>query len=81
MPTPDDPIHEIRGVGGIEVVFSKTIDYLSVGELAVEDFEVEIGAMEYGFEIDGIIGLDFLTRTKALINLDGLEITGFTSQI
>ncbi len=38
------------------------------------DFQVEIGAMDYGFEMDGIIGLDFLLRAKMKIDLDRLEV-------
>ncbi len=38
------------------------------------DFQVEIAAMDYGFEMDGIIGLDFLLRAKAKIDLERLKI-------
>ena len=30
--------------------------------------------MDYGFEINGIAGMDFLTQAKAIINLSTLEI-------
>ena len=66
---PADPIHRIRGVGGTEFVFSKAIDRLAIGTLAINQFEVEIGAMDYGFELDGIIGLDFLTQVGAVVDL------------
>jgi predicted aspartyl protease len=75
VPAPEDPIREIRGVGGVETVFSKRVEQLSVGELRVENFGVEIGLMDYGIDIDGIVGLDFLTLTRALIDLERLEIT------
>lgn len=65
----DDTVHSIRGVGGAEFVFAKKVDRLSVGELQVNDFEIEIGAMDYGFKIDGIIGMNFLTRVGAIIDL------------
>lgn len=39
-----------------------------------DDFTVESGAMDYGFELDGIIGLDLLQQMKAIINLDKLII-------
>jgi len=38
------------------------------------DFEIEVGAMEYGFPAQGILGLDFLLRAGALIDLDRLEL-------
>ncbi len=71
---PDDMVHRIRGVGGAEFVFAKHIDRLAVGELQVDDFEIEVGAMDYGFEIDGIIGMDFLVGVGAIIDLAQLEI-------
>ena len=69
-----DPVHRIRGVGGAEFVFIKRLDRLSVGELQVSDFDIEVGAMEYGFAIDGIIGTDFLLQVGAVIDLSRLEI-------
>ena len=71
---PDDLIRRIRGVGGAEYVFSKQVDALSVGKLYVSDFEVEIGAMDYGFAIDGIIGMDFLSQVGAMIDLAKFEV-------
>lgn len=53
----DDTIYSIRGVGGSEFVYTKTVDALGVGKLQTRALEVEIGAMDYGFEIDGIIEL------------------------
>jgi hypothetical protein len=75
LPKPDDRIREIYGIGGREYVFSKTIDYLVSGELMVENFEIEIGDMNYGIEMDGICGLDFLLKTQAVIDLEKLELT------
>jgi hypothetical protein len=70
----DDPVQRMRGIGGAEFVFVKRIDRLSVGELQVRDFEIEVGAMDYGFAIDGIIGTDFLLQVGAVIDLSRLEI-------
>jgi len=70
----NDLVQRIRGVGGAEFVFLKRLDHLSVGELQVSDFDIEIGAVDYGFAIDGIIGTDFLLQVGALIDLSRLEI-------
>jgi len=70
----NDEVYRISGVGGFEFVFSKHIEQISLGEIVVPDFEVEVGSMEYGFPIDGILGLDFLTSIGAVINLKKLEI-------
>ena len=69
-----DVVHRIRGVGGTEFVYSKRVDRLSLGKLELKDFEIEIGTMDYGFAIDGIVGINFLHRVGACIDLAKLEI-------
>lgn len=71
---PNDTIERIRGVGGTEFVFTKRVDTLALGELAAHSFEIEVGAMAYGFELDGILGMDFLRQVEAVIDLARLEI-------
>ena len=73
-PDPQDAIYRIRGVGGSEFVFTRRIDSLAVGSLELHGFEIELGAMNYGFEIDGILGMDFLLGAHAVIDLYQLEI-------
>ena len=74
IPRAEDILHTIHGVGGSEVVFSRRIDYLKVGERSIADFEMEVGGMDYGFKINGILGMDFLTQAKAVINLQEMRI-------
>lgn len=74
VPLPEDILHTIRGVGGTEVVFTRRVDCLQVGERGLSDFEIEVGGMDYGFEINGILGMDFLTRTGAILNLREMRI-------
>jgi hypothetical protein len=74
-PERHDRLDRIQGVGGgTEFVFSRQIHRLSVGDLEARDFKIEVGAMKYGFDLHGIIGLDFLTQSRAIIDLDQLEI-------
>jgi predicted aspartyl protease len=70
----DDPVHRIRGIGGAEFVFSKRVDRISLGELQVNDFVIEVGAMDYGIDMDGIVGMDFLMQVGALIDLSQMEV-------
>jgi hypothetical protein len=74
VPAPEDTLYSIRGVGGSEVVFARKLDYLQVGERRINDFEIEVGGMDYGFDINGILGTDFLLRSGARIDLSKLEI-------
>jgi hypothetical protein len=71
---PQDTLHLIRGVGGVESVFTRSVDYLQVGKCCLSHFQIEVGKMAYGFEINGILGMDFLIRAKAIINLLEMRI-------
>ena len=75
QPEPDDKVMEIHGIGGTEFVFIKRINQLSIGKLKINDFEIEIGAMDYGLEMDGIIGMNFLLKNKVQIDLNNLSIS------
>jgi hypothetical protein len=71
---PNDAIRRVRGVGGTEFVFAKPVDSLAVGTLRVDQFVIEVGAMDYGFLLDGILGMDFLLSTRAKLNFNQLTI-------
>ena len=74
VPEPLDRLRRIRGVGGVEFVFTKTVDRIVVGSLEARDFALEVGALDYGFPIDGVLGLDFLRQVEAVIDLRALEL-------
>lgn len=59
----------------MEFVFTKRVDHLAIGELQVNDFKIEVGAMDYGFSMDGILGMDFLIAIGAIIDLHRMEVT------
>jgi hypothetical protein len=74
LPEPEDSIHAITGVGGSEFVVEKKVEQIKLTSLELDDFPIEIGAMDYGLEIHGIIGFNFFIRTKAIIDLEQLKI-------
>ncbi|NMB67229.1 MAG: clan AA aspartic protease [Chloroflexi bacterium] len=71
---PQDPIRTLRGVGGMEVVFVKRVDYIQVDRRKFKNFEVELSPLNYGLEINGILGLDFLTATRAIVDLKHMQL-------
>lgn len=73
-PEPNDKINLITGVGGSEFVYVKKIERLIVGKLVASNFDIEIGTMDYGFDIEGVIGMDFLIQTGATIDLKNFII-------
>jgi hypothetical protein len=74
VPAREDRLREIHGIGGTEYVFTKRVQKLTLGTLYLSDFEIEIGAMDYFLDLDGIIGLDFLLPTKAVVDFSRLEV-------
>ncbi|HLC16226.1 MAG TPA: retropepsin-like aspartic protease [Thermodesulfovibrionia bacterium] len=74
LPEPEDSIHTITGVGGSEFVVEKKVEQIKIMSLEIADFTIEIGTMDYGLELHGIIGFNFLIRTKAIIDPEQLKI-------
>jgi predicted aspartyl protease len=77
VPEPEDVLRRVVGVGGTEFVYSKRIGRLALGDLEAADFEIQIGAMDYGFPIQGLIGMDFFLQSMAVIDLGRLEISRY----
>lgn len=61
-------------MGGTEDVLEFPIDMMGIESHWVNQFPIQVGAVEYGFAMDGILGLDFLRVVNAIIDLDLLEI-------
>ena len=74
-PEPSDILHTIRGVGGREVVYTRALDYLLMGDDGLAEFGIEVGGMNYGFLINGILGMDYLVQTGVILNLRRMELS------
>jgi hypothetical protein len=74
LPSPDDTLYSICGVGGNEAVFARKVEYVQAGEIRISGFEIEVGGMDYGFEINGILGTDFFLQAGAVIDLKELRM-------
>ena len=73
-PEVDDVLRTIQGVGGFEVVYERQIAELAIGDHSLRDLIIEVSGMDYGFEINGILGMDVLKQMNAIINLATLKI-------
>lgn len=69
-----DRLRMLRGVGGHEYVFVRRVGRLAIGDHGLDDFEVEIGELDYGFQLGGILGMDYLRAAFAIIDLDALTL-------
>jgi predicted aspartyl protease len=69
-----DRLRALRGVGGRELVFVRNVDRLAIGSHGIAHFDVEIGATDYGVDMGGILGMDFLRAARAVIDLGTLHL-------
>ncbi|MEK3688278.1 retropepsin-like aspartic protease [Paenibacillus sp. FSL R10-2736] len=74
VPEGNDSVDIIRGVGGVEYVYTKCLDTIVVDKAMLKDFQVEIGNMDYGMEIDGILGFNFLKHARAVIDTGEMQL-------
>lgn len=62
-------IDTIYGVGGYETILTKHLDIFKINEYMIENFQIDLGNMDFGIALDGILGLDVLTMLGANINI------------
>ncbi|UHA75123.1 retropepsin-like aspartic protease [Paenibacillus sp. 481] len=74
IPEENDVVETIRGVGGVEYVYTKSLDAIHFEDRSIIHFQVEIGRMDYGLEIDGIIGFDFIKAAGLVIDASEMTI-------
>ncbi len=74
VPAPADPLRRVRGIGGTEVVFVRRVAYLQADHRRLHDFEIEVGGLDYGLGLNGILGMDFLKAAGAKIDLAQMTI-------
>ncbi len=74
VPEPTDRLRTLRGVGGREQVFVRSVDRFEIDGRGLDHFEVEVGGMDYGFSIQGILGMDFLKAMNAVVDLRVLTL-------
>jgi predicted aspartyl protease len=74
-PQRDDELNLVRGVGGVESVYEKRVEKIILDTVTLRDFKIDVGAMQYGFEIDAIVGMDILEQAKVVINFYDKSLT------
>src|SRR5699024_3138519 len=75
-PESDDVTRTIQGVGGFEFVYTKNIDQIVISDrIKANHFLIELGSMDYGLDIDGMIGYDFMKEVGLVIDLKSFHIT------
>lgn len=74
VPEPGDVLQTIQGVGGIEIIYERQVNELLIGDRTIRNLVIEVGGMDYGFDINGILGMNVLKQMKAIINLAKMKL-------
>jgi predicted aspartyl protease len=74
-PQMTDILQSMRGIGGVEFVYEKHIDSIQIGGVELIECIIQVGSMDYGFEMDAIIGSDILTAGNFIIHMGKFELS------
>lgn len=70
----NETIRKAYGVGGYETILKKHINIFEIDGLTLENLKISLGEMDYGIELDCILGLDVLNVLGAEINIKELTL-------
>ncbi|GGF89616.1 hypothetical protein GCM10010913_08790 [Paenibacillus aceti] len=63
------------GVGGrSEICYEQIIPKLQFEHFVLNDFPIQLGSIQESYGFDGIIGIDFMIRTKCKVDFHIMEI-------
>lgn len=63
---------DIHGVGGYEAVLRKNFKTFLINDFSINDINLCVGNLDYGIDIDLLIGLDILKALNADINIKNM---------
>ncbi|WP_160686245.1 retropepsin-like aspartic protease [Clostridium sp. C2-6-12] len=69
-----EKIKNAQGIGGCERILVKNFETLKLNDIELENVSVSIGDMDYGIDIDLLIGLDMLKILNANINIKNMTL-------
>ena len=69
-----DKLITMFGIGGEDFAFRKPVTKVKLGPLTINDYPLDFGLLDIDNGINGLIGLDLLIESKAILNLNTLEI-------
>lgn len=65
---------EIVGVGGSQPAVIQDVDAIRIGNVVLNEFPMEFADLENSFDIQGILGNDFLDKCKAVIDFSSRQL-------
>lgn len=70
--TKEDEVETFYGVNGFFNYVRRTVDNITIGNTSIGNVNIYIGSV--GEDIDGLLGLDVLKSSGAIIDLSNMEI-------
>lgn len=67
----------VYGVGGYEAVLNKYFDCISINNNSIHNIVLSVGELDYGMDIDMLVGLDLLKKLNANINIKDIDFRKF----
>lgn len=77
----DSKVVTIRGVGGTQEAFVQKVSKVTLGQININNFEIEFCDLHDEFGLDAIIGGNLLHKTGAIIDYQTLEISFNSEQM
>lgn len=72
----NDTVNSFYGVGGsLHNFFSKNVEKIELGSLKLKDIKLDFGVIDPKGSINGLLGLDLLIKSGAVIDLRNLTLT------
>ena len=65
----------VYGVGGYEAVLNKYFDCISINNNSIHNIVLSVGELDYGIDIDMLVGLDLLKKLNANINIKDMTLS------
>ncbi len=73
---PNDIVNSFYGVGGsLHNFFSKNIEEVEIGSLKLQGVKLDFGVIDPKGNINGLLGIDLLIKSGAIIDLKSLTLT------
>jgi len=70
----NEKIKNAQGIGGYEKILVKNFETLKLNDIVLKNICLSIGDMDYGIDIDLLIGLDILKILSANINVKNMTL-------
>lgn len=63
------------GVGGTsEICYEQQIPDFCIEDIDLSDFPIQLGSIQEAYGFDGIIGIDFMMRTKCQVDFEAMTV-------